>query len=83
MVHEFSDKCLKYTFDFDMQILRIGKRVYVNFKEFSYATETGSRQIKFANIDKWIEMPYEIVQDLIDVDAQNREVLNSFGIKPL
>lgn len=66
-------------FDFDMQILRIGKRVYVNFKEFSYATETESRQIKFANTDKWIEMPYEIVEDMIDVDAQNREVLNSFG----
>ncbi len=66
--------------NFDMQLVRAGNdRAYVNFKDFWYSDSEKSRQLKYANANKWIEMPYEFVSELIDIDTMNRDVLKTFG----
>jgi len=70
--------------DFDIEILRTsGDDVYVNFKNFSCVQSSDksyySLQIKYKHSNEWIKMPYELVESLVDVDSQNRELLESFG----
>ena len=72
-------KQYSYTLDFDMQILKAKNTAYVNFKKFMYTDNTESRQLKYSNANQWIKMPYEIVDALVSVDSQNRDILKSFG----
>ena len=66
---------------FDMLILQIGSKVYVNFKEFSYVTKDESFQIKHEYTNQWIKMPLDYIESIImDVDMLNRSVLGEMGM---
>ena len=59
---------------FDMDIMVTKENCFINFHEFSCVTEKGSVAIKAENKDKWINMPYVVVESFIDIDLENREV---------
>lgn len=85
----FESRKTHYTFDFDMSILVLDKETaYVSFKEFLLTTQylmtiykgdnNEFRQIKPINTNRWIEMPYEFVEEILDIDSINRELLSEF-----
>lgn len=67
----------------NMRILVDGDKSYVSITELLYSSSTktfkSTRQLKSENVDKWYELPVSMVDDLIDVDYENREVLDSIN----
>lgn len=67
------------TFKFDVDILVMDDETYINIREWVMSSDSYSMQIKYENINRWIEMPLYYVDGFIDLDDANREVLGEMG----
>lgn len=67
------------TMDFDMEMLVYESEFYVKIKKMTVVSNYESRQIKKEYQDKWVKMSQDFVDSILNVDSNNRNVLNSFG----
>jgi len=65
--------------NFDMCIYHCEDESYILINELIFADDSESRQIRKEYAGCWIEMPFEFVEGLVDIDTDNREVLASIG----
>ncbi len=71
-------------YEFDMDIYCFGEDAYIQMRKFNLKESNGfdnwkSMQLKQENMDKLIQMPYDFVEELLDIDSDNREVLGTLG----
>ncbi|MBQ8371488.1 MAG: hypothetical protein IJX38_02225 [Clostridia bacterium] len=64
---------------FDINIYADSEESYVLFNEFVLINDSESRVIKSAYAGEWIEVPYNFITSLIDIDSFNRETMNAIG----
>ncbi len=64
---------------FDVNIYTDSEESYVLFNEFVLINDSESRVIKSAYAGEWIEVPYDFITSLIDIDSFNRETMNEIG----
>ena len=74
---DYNESSFASTIAFDLQVLCMDDDYYVNFKNYSYASEGEFVQIKSKYTYQWIELPEEFALSLLDLDGSSSSMLTS------
>ena len=64
-------------FNFDFEIAVIKDAVYIMFHDYLYVEDNVSRRIKPSVTDQWIEISSSMAVEMLSVDTENREALDT------